>query len=81
MEVISRDEISILTWERGVGVTEACGSGAIASSASAYQWGLVGENVTVSMAGGEAHVSYHKEGFLLKGSSVRMNSHEVSISG
>jgi len=81
MEVISRDEIFILTWERGVGVTEACGSGAIASSASAYQWGLVGENVTVSMAGGEAYVSYHKEGFLLKGSSVRMNSHEVSISG
>lgn len=50
------DTIRLLHWERGAGVTEACGSGASVSAALAHRWGLVGERVTVEMPGGTAVV-------------------------
>lgn len=43
-------------WERGVGPTEACGSGATAAAAAVHGWGLVGATVEVSMPGGSATV-------------------------
>lgn len=44
------------TYERGVGPTEACGTGACASAAVAHWWGQVGNQVTVQMPGGAAGV-------------------------
>lgn len=43
-------------WERGAGVTQACGSGAVASAHAAHHWGAVGRDVTVLMPGGRARV-------------------------
>ena len=43
-------------WERGVGITEACGSGATVAAWVARSWGLVGDTVVVSMPGGEVTV-------------------------
>jgi diaminopimelate epimerase len=43
-------------WERGAGVTLACGSGAVASAHAAHHWGAVGREVTVHMPGGDARV-------------------------
>lgn len=43
-------------WERGAGITEACGTGATAISKAANDWGLVGESVTVHMPGGDVQV-------------------------
>jgi diaminopimelate epimerase len=50
------DVVSIRSYERGVGLTEACGTGACASAAVAHHWGLVGPSVTVQMPGGQAVV-------------------------
>jgi diaminopimelate epimerase len=50
------DGIAIRTYERGVGLTRACGTGACASAAAARAWGLVGDRVTVDMPGGRAEV-------------------------
>lgn len=50
------DALTQVTWERGAGVTEACGTGASAAAAAAHRWGLVGEDVTVSMPGGSVRV-------------------------
>ena len=44
-------------FERGVGVTSACGSGAAAVAWRLYRWGLVEETVRVEMPGGTAEVS------------------------
>ncbi|NCG41416.1 MAG: diaminopimelate epimerase [Actinobacteria bacterium] len=50
------DVIDLLVWERGVGATQACGTGAVAAATRAYDWGLVGKQVTVRMPGGEVNV-------------------------
>ena len=50
------DSIDLLVWERGAGVTEACGTGATAAATLAHQWGLVGSEVRVVMPGGSAEV-------------------------
>lgn len=48
--------ITIRTYERGVGPTHACGTGACAAAAVAHSWGLTGEAVEVRMPGGAAQV-------------------------
>lgn len=57
------DAITMRVHERGVGVTEACGSGACASAWAAVEWGLVSpqaRDVVVHMAGGDATVRLHQ---------------------
>ncbi len=49
-------ELRLRVWERGAGITQACGSGAVAAAAAARDWGLVGDRVEVHMPGGEAVV-------------------------
>jgi diaminopimelate epimerase len=50
------DAITIRSYERGVGLTQACGTGACASAAVAREWGLVGDVVDVQQPGGDAQV-------------------------
>ena len=54
--VTGEDTIRVHTWERGAGLTQACGSGACASAYQLNQWGRVGTSVEVTMPGGGAHV-------------------------
>ncbi|HUR18052.1 MAG TPA: diaminopimelate epimerase [Acidimicrobiales bacterium] len=51
-----QDELTMRVWERGVGETLACGTGACAAATAAYSWGLVGSNVTVHQPGGDADI-------------------------
>ena len=50
------DELSLSVWERGAGITQACGSGATVAAQRFHDWGLVAETVTVAMPGGSAVV-------------------------
>lgn len=50
------DRLELRVWERGSGVTEACGSGAAAAVAAAVGWGVVAGRVCVAMPGGSAAV-------------------------
>ena len=52
----SPDTIDLRVWERGAGITEACGTGACAAAHAAHAWGLVGDRVRVVMPGGAAEV-------------------------
>ena len=62
--------LRLRVWERGVGITRACGSGAVAAAAAAHGWGLVGGEVTVSMPGGDATVTLTPGGAVLAGPST-----------
>ena len=48
---------AIRVYERGVGPTRACGTGACAAAAAARSWGLAGDVVPVDMPGGRAQVT------------------------
>jgi diaminopimelate epimerase len=50
------DEVDMRVWERGVGETLSCGTGASAVAAVAHRRGLVGERVTVHVPGGDLTV-------------------------
>jgi len=49
-------------WERGVGVTRACGTGACATIAAARRRGLCGADADIVLDGGVLHLSWHGEG-------------------
>jgi diaminopimelate epimerase len=53
VKVTAPDEITMRVWERGVGETLSCGTGACAAAAVARRHGLVGEHVTVKVPGGD----------------------------
>ncbi len=61
------DEITMRVFERGVGETQACGSGACAAAAVAHEKGLVGTLVTVHQPGGDATVTLDGETVTLTG--------------
>lgn len=48
--------ITMSVYERGVGPTQACGTGAVAAAAAAASWGLAPTTVTVNQPGGPANV-------------------------
>jgi diaminopimelate epimerase len=59
---VDRGCVAIRTYERGVGPTEACGTGACAAAVAAREWGLVGDLVAVDQPGGRAEVAIRGDG-------------------
>src|SRR5262249_21765869 len=51
-QVASRARLVVRTWERGAGLTKACGSAACAAAVAAARLGLVEREVTVALPGG-----------------------------
>lgn len=62
--VTDTDKVAIFPWERGAGITQACGSGASVSAYQFHQWGLVGPSVEVVMPGGSVRVDVADTVFL-----------------
>ncbi|HIF9497444.1 TPA: diaminopimelate epimerase [Photobacterium damselae] len=62
MQIISRSEVKLRVYERGAGETQACGSGACAAVAIGRQQGLLDEEVTVSLPGGDLRIRWNGNG-------------------
>jgi diaminopimelate epimerase len=73
------DEITMRVWERGVGETLACGTGACAAAAAAHSWGLVGDRVTVHNPGGSLRVGLGSDGVSLAGPTRKVADVEVDL--
>ncbi|MEQ1540012.1 MAG: diaminopimelate epimerase, partial [Sphingorhabdus sp.] len=50
--------IKLRVWERGVGLTKACGTGACATAVAAIRSGLAKSPVTVSLPGGSLNINW-----------------------
>ena len=62
MQVVARDRIKLRVYERGVGETSACGTGACAAVAAGRRAGRLAETVSVELPGGELQVSWKGPG-------------------
>lgn len=66
MQVISRKHIKLRVYERGVGETRACGTGACAAVAIGKAQGLLDDNVTVDLPGGTLKIFWRGDRSQLK---------------
>ena len=58
VEVESRDRVALLTWERGAGRTQACGTGAAAVCVAGGRTGRTDRQLTVRTPGGELELEW-----------------------
>jgi diaminopimelate epimerase len=61
------DRLRMRVWERGTGVTLACGSGACATAVAAHLRGLTGRCVTLQLDGGVLEVDWRDDGVWMTG--------------
>lgn len=58
--IVSRDHIELKVWERGAGLTRACGSAACAALVAAARKNLTGRRATVSLPGGDLDIVWRE---------------------
>ncbi len=61
------DHLRMRVWERGAGVTLACGSGACATAVAAHLRGLTGRKVTLDLDGGVLEIDWREDGVWMTG--------------
>ena len=65
VNVVSETHLKVRVWERGSGITMACGTGACAVFVAAHLKGLVGDRVNIELPGGVLGISWSGEGSIL----------------
>ncbi|WP_321500604.1 diaminopimelate epimerase [Breoghania sp.] len=59
-QITGENEIRAIVWERGVGLTRACGTAACATGVAAARKRLTGRSVTVTLPGGPLHIEWRE---------------------
>ncbi|RCL01762.1 MAG: diaminopimelate epimerase [Candidatus Tokpelaia sp. JSC085] len=65
VRVTSRDSVDLRTWERGVGLTDACGTAACASVVATCRRLLTKRQVLVTLPGGKLYISWKKNNHVI----------------
>lgn len=79
VEVVSENKLKMIIWERGVGVTLACGTGMVASVAAAYALDKVQLPVTVEVPGGKAKIWLDNDNFYrIKAQAINVYKGEIT---
>jgi diaminopimelate epimerase len=69
-QIVGRQEIHLRVWERGAGLTLACGTGACATTVAAVRRKLTERRVMVHLPGGVLTIEYTEQGRILMGGPV-----------
>lgn len=59
-QIRGQDDIRLRVWERGAGLTQACGTGACAALVAAHRQGLTGRKASVKMDGGTLEIEWRE---------------------
>jgi diaminopimelate epimerase len=70
--VTSPTAITLKVWERGAGLTRACGSGACAAAVAAHRRGLTSRKVTVSLPGGDLLIDWQDDDHVMMTGAVEL---------
>lgn len=65
IQVVDRSHLIQRTWERGAGITLACGTGACASAVAAFVTGRADRSVEIQLPGGKLEIEYLEDGRVL----------------
>jgi len=81
MQVLDRQHVKLRVFERGVGETLACGTGACAAAVAGIRRGVLDSPVRVAARGGQLSISWAGEGepVLLTGPAVTVFEGEIEI--
>ncbi len=63
--IVDRSHITLRVFERAVGETLACGTGACAAAVAAMRRGLVEQNVTMHLRGGDLQIAWDENGHVI----------------
>jgi diaminopimelate epimerase len=72
VQIVSRDRLKVRVWERGVGETLACGTGACASVVAAKVLGKVDKTVAVKLLGGTLVIEYDDDVVFMEGPAEKV---------
>lgn len=65
--LLGPDHLRMRVWERGAGITLACGSGTCATAVAAHLRGLTGRRVIVDVDGGRLEIDWREDGVWMSG--------------
>jgi len=65
VQILGPERIRLRVWERGAGLTLACGSGACAAMVNCARRGLTGRNAKIIVDGGELDMAWRKDGHVM----------------
>jgi diaminopimelate epimerase len=71
--VRDRGNIRLRVWERGAGITRACGSGACAALVAAHRRGLAGRRAAVELDGGVLDIAWREDGHVIMTGPVALS--------
>ncbi len=70
--VTAHDALTLKVWERGAGLTRACGSGACAAAVAAHRRGLTGRSVRVTLPGGDLMIDWRADNRVIMAGAVEL---------
>jgi carbamoyl-phosphate synthase large subunit len=81
VEVMGKNHLKVRVWERGIGETLACGTGACASAVAAVLNGYCdkGADIKVQLPGGDLYINYTDESVLMTGDCKKVFDGTVEI--
>jgi diaminopimelate epimerase len=79
-QIMAANHVKLRVWERGVGETLACGTGACATAVAALRRRLVSSPVTVSLKGGDLQIVWQEGApVLMSGAATHVFSGEIDL--
>lgn len=81
VQVVGKDTIRMRVWERGSGITQACGTGACATAVAAFINGLAGRKSNIIMDGGTVTIEWEESSghILMTGPATKVFDGEIKL--